>query len=86
MGLFCRGTKPAPPEKGQVADVPLYAALFQDELSLYQDMSGASLHKRGYRTAMHVSSLNESAAAGMLSLAGWPATAAAGKTCAGSPA
>lgn len=75
----CRGTKPFPPEKGQVAEVPLYAALFKDELMLYQDMSGESLHKRGYRTAMHTSSLNESAAAGLLSLADWPATASSGE-------
>lgn len=73
-----RGTKPFPPEKGQVADVPLYAALFKDEFTLYLDMSGESLHKRGYRTAMHASSLNESAAAGLLSLADWPATASSG--------
>lgn len=62
-----------------MADLPLYAALFKDELSLYQDMSGDSLHKRGYRTAMHASSLNESAAAGALALAGWPATASTGE-------
>ena len=62
-----------------MADVPLYAALFKDELSLYQDMSGDSLHKRGYRMAMHASSLNEAAAAGVLSLAGWPAAASSGK-------
>ncbi len=66
-----RGSKPDPPERGQVADLPLFAALFQDECSLYLDMSGDSLHKRGYRTAMHASSLNEAAAAGVLSLANW---------------
>ncbi|KAL3157914.1 hypothetical protein ABBQ32_012319 [Trebouxia sp. C0010 RCD-2024] len=67
-----RGSKPEPPEKGQVANLPLYVALFRDECSLYMDMSGDSLHKRGYRTAMHTSSLNEAAAAGVLSLASWP--------------
>ena len=66
-----RGSKPDPPERGQVADLPLFAALFQDECSLYLDMSGDSLHRRGYRTAMHASSLNEAAAAGVLSLANW---------------
>ena len=71
---MCRGSKPAPPERGQVADLPLYAALFQDECSLYLDMSGDSLHRRGYRSAMHASSLNESAAAGVLSLANWSLT------------
>ena len=77
--VVCRGNKPDPPERGQVADLPLYAALFKDECSLYMDMSGDSLHKRGYKSAMHVSSLNESAAAGILSLADWgKASAAAG--------
>ncbi len=65
-----------PPERGTTADLPLYAVLFQDHVTLYADMSGASLHRRGYRQAMHKASLNESAAAGMLQLAGWPAIAA----------
>lgn len=41
----------------------------------YRDMSGESLHHRGYRAAMHRASLNEAAAAGILQLAGWPAVA-----------
>lgn len=40
---------------------------------IYRDMSGESLHRRGYRSAMHKASLNEAAAAGILQLAGWPA-------------
>ncbi|KAL3159933.1 hypothetical protein ABBQ38_010326 [Trebouxia sp. C0009 RCD-2024] len=75
-----RGSKPEPPERGQVANLPLYVALFRDECSLYMDMSGDSLHKRGYRTAMHVSSLNEAAAAGVLSLASWPEALSQGHT------
>lgn len=43
------------------------------------DLSGDSLHKRGYRTAMHASSLNESAAAGVLSLASFPEALSQGK-------
>lgn len=43
-----------------------------------RDMSGDSLHRRGYRSAMHKASLNEAAAAGCLALAGWPQAAAAG--------
>lgn len=43
-------------------------------MTLFRDMSGASLHRRGYRQgAMHAAALNESAAAGVLALAGWPA-------------
>lgn len=66
-----RGTKPAPPEPGRVADLPLYCTAYHDRLSIYRDMSGASLHRRGYRQAMHRASLNEAAAAGILQLAGW---------------
>ena len=43
----------------------------------YRDMSGESLHHRGYRSAMHRASLNEAAAAGILLLSGWPAVAKA---------
>lgn len=41
-----RGTKPAPPEPGRVADLPLYCTAYHDRLSIYRDMSGASLHRR----------------------------------------
>lgn len=51
--------------------MPLFATAFQDRLSIYRDASGASLHRRGYRQAMHRSALNEAAAAGCLYLAGW---------------
>ena len=40
-----RGTKPLPPAPGAVADLPLYATAYQDRLTLYRDMSGASLHR-----------------------------------------
>jgi 23S rRNA G2445 N2-methylase RlmL len=73
---LCRGTKPPPPGTGRIADLPLYAALYRDGVSLYRDMSGASLHRRGYRDRMHRAALNEAAAAGMLMLAGWPQLAA----------
>jgi putative N6-adenine-specific DNA methylase len=65
-----RGAKPYPPPPGRTADVPLYVAAFQDRITVYRDMSGESLHRRGYRQAMHIASLNESAAAGILYLAG----------------
>ena len=66
------GTRPQPPSNYAAADVPLYVTLYRDEVIMYRDMSGESLHRRGYRNAMHRASLSESAAAGMLALAGWP--------------
>jgi hypothetical protein len=68
----CQGMKPPPPEHGaNDADIPLFLTLYRDRATLYRDMSGVSLHKRGYRDAMHRASLNEGVAAGMLKLAGF---------------
>ena len=66
-----RGARPPPPVDAP-PDVPLFAALHNDRMRLYRDTSGDSLHRRGYRDAMHVASLNEAAAAGALQLAKWP--------------
>ena len=67
------GWRPPPPPRGHAsADVPLFLSLYRDEATLYRDMSGESLHRRGYRdAAIHRAALNESAAAGVLALAGW---------------
>ena len=59
--------------------MPLYVTAWQDYLTVYRDMSGQSLHRRGYRSVMHRASLNEAAAAGCLLLAGWPEAALAGE-------
>ena len=61
--------------RARLAPVPV--ARPQDEILFYRDMSGESLHHRGYRSAMHRASLNEAAAAGILLLAGWPSAAEA---------
>ncbi|KAK9804950.1 hypothetical protein WJX73_002608 [Symbiochloris irregularis] len=74
-----RGSKPAPPERGQTADLPLFIYLSGDQITLYRDMSGASLHKRGYRgRVIHKAALNEAAAAGILIMSGWPELVASG--------
>ncbi|GAB4138005.1 MAG: THUMP domain-containing protein [Planctomycetota bacterium] len=52
-------------------DVPLKLVLRGTEALLYRDMSGAPLHKRGYREISHRSPLNEATAAGLLMLAEW---------------
>ena len=48
-------------------------------MTVYRDMSGESLHRRGYRSVMHRASLNKAAAAGCLLLDGWPEAALQGK-------
>lgn len=52
-------------------DVPLKALLRRGRLLLYRDLSGTSLHKRGWRPIQVKSPLNEATAAGLLQLAGW---------------
>jgi len=48
------------------ADLPLFLYIYRDEAILYRDLAGTTLHKRGYRDALHKSSLNEALAAGIL--------------------
>lgn len=67
---LCRGEKPLPPTG--LATLPLFIHVQTERIVLYRDMSGQSLHNRGYHTAMHRAALNEAAAAGILILAGWP--------------
>lgn len=52
------------------ADLPLFLYLYRGEAVLYRDLSGTTLHKRGYRDALHKSSLNECVAAGLALLSG----------------
>ena len=73
----CGGERPEPPEKGAVVDVPLFLSLYKDTAVLYRDLSGVSLHKRGYRDVMHKASLNEGIAAACLTIAGWNTAVAA---------
>lgn len=65
------GTRPLPPERGRTPDLPLFVTAFQDQIRIYRDCSGESLHRRGYRQVMHAAPLNEAAAAGCLYLSGW---------------
>lgn len=75
---FCRGEKPWRPAPGQQASLQLFVTMFQEEVKIYREVSGASLHRRGYRGVVHRAALNESAAAGLLYMSGWPEIAAQG--------
>ncbi|HVC30039.1 MAG TPA: THUMP domain-containing protein, partial [Steroidobacteraceae bacterium] len=48
------------------------------QITLALDLSGESLHRRGYRGASGEAPLKENVAAGVLTRSGWPALAAAG--------
>ena len=53
-------------------DLPLVVYLDRGRALLYRSLSGArSMHKRGYRDAMHAASLKENVAAGLLLASGW---------------
>ena len=52
-------------------DLPIRLHLDRDVATLYLDLGGLSLHKRGYRDALHKSPLNEALAAGLLLATGW---------------
>ncbi len=52
-------------------DLPLKVVLKSDALTIWRNLSGDSLHKRGYRPVQVKSPLNEATAAGLLRLSGW---------------
>lgn len=58
----------------QDPDVPLKLIVQRDKLLLYRDLTGPSLHKRGWRPIQVRSPLNEALAAGLLLLSGWDGT------------
>ena len=58
--------------------VRVHAHAHNSHITLSIDLSGESLHRRGYRGAAGEAPLKENVAAGMLMRAGWPELAAAG--------
>lgn len=58
--------------------VRVHAHAHGNRITLALDLSGESLHRRGYRAAAGEAPLKENVAAGMLLRAGWPEQAAAG--------
>ena len=53
------------------ADVRIFVHVVRDRATLYLDLSGESLHRRGYRTRIGEAPLKETLAAACLRLAGW---------------
>ncbi len=52
-------------------DVPIFVHLVKNKATLYLDLSGESLHRRGYRRRTVEAPLKENLAAACLRLAGW---------------
>jgi 23S rRNA (guanine2445-N2)-methyltransferase / 23S rRNA (guanine2069-N7)-methyltransferase len=53
-------------------DVRIHAHVFRGKLTISIDLSGESLHRRGYRTHAGAAPLKENLAAAILTRAGWP--------------
>ncbi|MBW6392325.1 bifunctional 23S rRNA (guanine(2069)-N(7))-methyltransferase RlmK/23S rRNA (guanine(2445)-N(2))-methyltransferase RlmL [Billgrantia antri] len=64
--------KPRPGVDLQRPDLRLYAHLHRGRLTLGVDLSGDSLHRRGYRRDVGHAPLKENLAAALLIRAGWP--------------
>lgn len=64
-------------DRGEAA-LRINARLHRGRLTLGLDLSGGSLHRRGYRARQVSAPLKENLAAALLLRAGWPALAAAG--------
>ncbi|MEI2741288.1 MAG: bifunctional 23S rRNA (guanine(2069)-N(7))-methyltransferase RlmK/23S rRNA (guanine(2445)-N(2))-methyltransferase RlmL [Candidatus Competibacter sp.] len=62
----------------QQPDARIHSLLRDGRAAVSLDLSGDSLHRRGYRTATVAAPLKETLAAALLLKAGWPAIAAAG--------
>ncbi len=61
-------------------DIRVNVLLLNNEAKVSLDLSGESLHRRGYRTEGALAPLKENLAAAILVKAGWPAIAEAGGT------
>ncbi|XKH61011.1 bifunctional 23S rRNA (guanine(2069)-N(7))-methyltransferase RlmK/23S rRNA (guanine(2445)-N(2))-methyltransferase RlmL [Halomonas sediminis] len=71
--------QPRPDIDLKMPDLRLYANLHRANLTLGIDISGESLHRRGYRREVGHAPLKENLAAALLVRAGWPKRAEAGE-------
>lgn len=69
--VFRAATGERPSVDTRKPDIPLTLFLSSDRYTLYLDLSGEPLNRRGYRVQPSGAPLNENLAAGMLLLSGW---------------
>ncbi|RZU46885.1 23S rRNA G2445 N2-methylase RlmL [Fluviicoccus keumensis] len=70
--FFRNSTGQRPDVRVQESDAPLHIFIQEGSLTISLDMSGESLHRRGYRTQIGEAPLKETLAAAILRQAGWP--------------
>jgi len=68
---FRQDDLPRPDVDTREPHVPILLYLERDQYTLYLDLTGAPLNRRGYRVDPAPAPLNENLAAGLLKLAGW---------------
>ena len=82
---FRERTGKRPSVDTEAPDARLYVHLTTRSTSLYLDLSGESLHQRGYRLARTAAPLRENTAAAVLARAGWFAAVARWRAAGGAP-
>ena len=70
---FRKNTSLRPSVDIKNAEIKINVHIQETQFTISLDSSGESLHKRGYRKAMHPASLSEVLAAGLVLLSGWNA-------------
>ena len=68
---FREDTGERPSVNTREPDVPVLIYINRDEYTLYLDLAGVPLNRRGYRIEPSAAPINENLAAGMLRLSGW---------------
>ncbi len=82
---FREQTGERPSVNSEAPDARLYVHLTTRSTSLYLDLSGESLHQRGYRLTRGAAPLRENTAAAVLARAGWFAAVADWRAAGGAP-
>ncbi len=77
---FREATGERPSVERETPDIRINVYLHRDNARIALDMSGSSLHRRGYREESTRAPLKENLAAAMLLASGWPAMAAQGQS------
>lgn len=77
---FREATGERPSVERETPDLRINVYLHRDNARIALDMSGSSLHRRGYREQSTRAPLKENLAAAMLAASGWPAMAARGQS------
>lgn len=70
--FFRNSTGQRPDVRVQEPDAPLHIFIQEESLTVSLDLSGESLHRRGYRTQIGEAPLKETLASAILRQAGWP--------------